>query len=198
MFLLAIVVSLVSGCGPSVDEVSEQAKLSMQEKLSTDENLKKYDLKIRSVAVIHESGNKYKGVADVDDGGESHQVTIDVVADGKNIFWEAKPMAFGFVLQQKRKPIQTSPAALVQDQSITWTVQVASLSSESTALQLIGYLKQAGYTVYRTQTDNKSRVFVGPVTERREADRLRDELSTDHQLKGFVVRYHPQIGSATE
>lgn len=56
--VFSALVVLLSGCGPSVDAVSQQAKLSVQEKLDTDENLKKYELKVRSVTAIHESGNK--------------------------------------------------------------------------------------------------------------------------------------------
>ena len=196
--LLAFLVILISGCGPSIEEVSEQTKLSMQEKLNSDENLQKYDLKVRSVTAIHESGNKYKGMADVEGEGERHQVTKDIIADGKNIFWEAKPMAFAFVLRLKPKPPETAPVEPVQNKSIIWSVQVASLSSESTALQMMDYLKRAGYVVYRTQTDNKNRIFVGPISERGEADRIRQQLDRDHQLKGFVVRYLPQPATINE
>ncbi|WP_282410945.1 SPOR domain-containing protein [Pseudomonas sp. PS02303] len=196
--VLAFLVILISGCGPSIEEVSEQTKLSMQEKLNSDENLKKYDLKVRSVTAIHESGNKYKGMADVEGEGENHQVTIDIIADGKSIFWEAKPMAFAFVLRLKPKPLETAPVEPVQNKSIIWSVQVASLSSETTALQLMENLKRAGYGVYRTQSDGKNRIFVGPISERGEADRIRQQLDRDHNLKGFVVRYFPQSATINE
>lgn len=196
--VLSILVALLSGCGPSIEEVSEQTKLSMQEKLNSDENLQKYDLKVRGVTAIHESGNKYKGMADVEGEGENHQVTIDIIADGKNIFWEAKPMAFAFVLRLKPKPVETAPVEPVQNKSIIWSVQVASLSSETTALQLMENLKRAGYGVYRTVADNKNRIFVGPISERGEADRIRQQLDRDHNLKGFVVRYLPQPATITE
>ena len=197
-FLLVALVILISGCGPSIEEVSERTKLSMQEKLNSDENLKKYDLKVRGVTAIHESGNKYKGMADVEGDGESHQVMIDIIADGKNIFWEAKPMAFAFVLRLKPQSPEPVPIAPPQDKSIIWSVQVASLSSESTALQMMDYLKRAGYVVYRTQTDNKNRIFVGPISERGEADRIRQQLALDHNLKGFVVKYFPHPAAINE
>ncbi|WP_348750296.1 SPOR domain-containing protein [Pseudomonas rhodesiae] len=196
--VLAFLVMLISGCGPSIEEVSEQTKLSMQEKLNSDENLKKYDLKVRGVTAIHESGNKYKGLADVEGEGESHKVTVDIIADGKSIFWEAKPMAFAFVLRLKPKPLETPPVAQVQNKSIIWSVQVASLSSETKALQIMDYLKRAGYGVYRTQSDDKNRIFVGPISERAEADRIRQQLDRDHNLKGFVVRYLPQPTTTAE
>ena len=189
--VIAILAALISGCGPSIEEVSEQTKLSMQEKLNSDENLKKYDLKVRGVTAIHESGNKYKGMAEVEGEGESHKVTVDIIADGKSIFWEAKPMAFAFVLRLKPKPIHTATITPDTVQSIIWSVQVASLSSESSALQLMDSLKRAGYVVYRTQSDDKNRIFVGPISDRGEADRVRDLLNRNHNLRGFVVRYLP-------
>jgi DedD protein len=42
--------------------------------------------------------------------------------------------------------------------------------------------------------DGKNRVFVGPLIERAEADRLRDVLSRQQNLKGFVVRFQPERG----
>ncbi|BCS44874.1 MULTISPECIES: SPOR domain-containing protein [Pseudomonas syringae group genomosp. 2] len=191
-FLLVALVVLISGCGPSIEEVGEQTKLSMQEKLNSDENLKKYDLKVRGVTAIHESGNKYKGMADVEAEGESHQVTIDIIADSKNIYWEAKPMAFAFVLRLKPKALEPAPIASSQDRRVIWSVQVASLSSEPKALQMMDSLRRAGYVVYQTQADNINRIFVGPISGREEADRIRHKLDRDHQLKGFVVRYLSQ------
>ncbi len=38
------------------------------------------------------------------------------------------------------------------------------------------------------------RVFVGPLLERAEADRLRDLLGKQQNLKGFVVRFQPERG----
>ncbi len=39
-----------------------------------------------------------------------------------------------------------------------------------------------------------NRVFVGPVIERAEADRLRDQLTRQQKLNGFVVRFQPERG----
>jgi cell division septation protein DedD len=136
-------------------------------------------------------------LAEIESGTERHQVTIDIIADGKNIFWEAKPMAFAFVLRLKPKFPETAPSAPAQDKSIIWSVQVASLSSESTALQMMDYLKRAGYVVYRTRADNKNRIFVGPISDRGEADHIRDQLDNNHSLRGFVVRYLPEPPTAT-
>ncbi|MBS7690072.1 SPOR domain-containing protein [Pseudomonas lalucatii] len=40
--------------------------------------------------------------------------------------------------------------------------------------------------------DGMNRVFVGPLIERAEADRLRDQLKRQHKLNGFVVRFQPE------
>jgi DedD protein len=37
-----------------------------------------------------------------------------------------------------------------------------------------------------------NRVFVGPVIERTEANRLREQLNRQHKLSGFVVRFQPE------
>ena len=39
-----------------------------------------------------------------------------------------------------------------------------------------------------------NRVFVGPLVERAEADRLRDQLQRQQKLNGFVVRFKPEQG----
>ncbi|BBH44842.1 hypothetical protein KU43P_13190 [Pseudomonas sp. KU43P] len=76
--------------------------------------------------------------------------------------------------------------------ALRWSIQVASLSDQSTAESLVSTLKRSGYVAYLTRTDNVSRVFIGPLTERAEADRLREQLKQSFHLNGFVVRYVPR------
>ena len=49
-----------------------------------------------------------------------------------------------------------------------------------------------GYNAYIRNFDGMNRVFVGPLIERAEADRLRDQLNRQHKLNGFVVRFQPE------
>ncbi|MDH0748089.1 SPOR domain-containing protein [Pseudomonas sp. GD03842] len=94
----------------------------------------------------------------------------------------------------------TSPAPLSADTnrvdanglSITWAVQVASLSNRANADNLQKTLRSQGYNAYIRTADGVNRVFVGPLIERAEADRLRDQLNKQQKLNGIVVRFQPE------
>ncbi|MFI8608303.1 SPOR domain-containing protein [Pseudomonas sp. NPDC077649] len=77
---------------------------------------------------------------------------------------------------------------------ISWSVQLASLSSRSGAENLQKTLRSQGYNAYIRTFDGMNRVFVGPLIERAEAERLRDQLNRQHKLSGFVVRFQPEAG----
>jgi DedD protein len=77
---------------------------------------------------------------------------------------------------------------------ISWSIQLASLSSRSGAESLQNTLRAAGYNAYVRNVEGMNRVFVGPVIERAEADRLRDQLTRQQKLNGFVVRFQPERG----
>jgi DedD protein len=78
--------------------------------------------------------------------------------------------------------------------SVSWSVQLASLSSRESAESLQKTLRSQGYNAYIRTAEGKNRVFVGPLIERAEADRLRDLLGRQQNLKGFVVRFQPERG----
>ncbi len=77
---------------------------------------------------------------------------------------------------------------------ISWSVQLASLSSRAGAETLQKTLRSQGYNAYIRTFDGMNRVFVGPLIERAEAERLRDQLNRQHKLSGFVVRFQPEAG----
>lgn len=77
---------------------------------------------------------------------------------------------------------------------ISWSVQLASLSSRPGAENLQKTLRSQGYNAYIRTFDGMNRVFVGPLVERVEAERLRDQLNRQHKLNGFVVRFQPEAG----
>jgi DedD protein len=97
-------------------------------------------------------------------------------------------------------PAPVAPPALAQDTnrvdanglSITWAVQVASLSNRANADALQKTLRTQGYNAYIRTSEGVNRVFVGPLIERAEADRLRDQLDKQQKLKGIVVRFQPE------
>lgn len=93
-------------------------------------------------------------------------------------------------------PAKPAPAARLDGNSlpISWSVQMASLSSRSGAENLQKTLRTQGYNAYIRTFDGMNRVFVGPLIERAEAERLRDQLNRQHKLSGFVVRFQPEAG----
>ena len=77
---------------------------------------------------------------------------------------------------------------------VSWSVQLASLSSRANAENLQKTLRSQGYNAYIRSSDGMNRVFVGPLIERAEAERLRDVINRQQNLKGFVVRFQPERG----
>ncbi|UPQ81250.1 SPOR domain-containing protein [Pseudomonas knackmussii] len=77
---------------------------------------------------------------------------------------------------------------------VSWSVQLASLSSRENAEKLQQTLRSQGYNAYIRTADGMNRVFVGPLVERAEANRLRDQLQRQQKLDGFVVRFKPEQG----
>jgi DedD protein len=88
---------------------------------------------------------------------------------------------------------QTPPSRLDGDGlPVSWSVQLASLSNRASAENLQKTLRSQGYNAYIRSADGMNRVFVGPVIERAEADRLRDLLRRQQKLDGFIVRFQPE------
>jgi DedD protein len=116
----------------------------------------------------------------------------------------AEPQAQAQVQVQVQPPVEkpeptqaaTKPASGLDANNlpVSWSVQLASLSSRAGAEKLQQTLRSGGYNAYIRSFDGMNRVFVGPVIERAEADRLRDLLNRQQNLKGFVVRFQPENG----
>ncbi|UVM07004.1 SPOR domain-containing protein [Pseudomonas laurylsulfatiphila] len=92
------------------------------------------------------------------------------------------------------KPDSTQSRVDANGLSVSWSVQLASLANRESAEKLQKTLRSQGYNAYIRTADGKNRVFVGPLIERAEADRLRDLLNRQQNLKGFVVRFQPERG----
>ncbi|WP_131109268.1 SPOR domain-containing protein [Pseudomonas sp. Sample_10] len=92
------------------------------------------------------------------------------------------------------KPDTTQIRVDANGLSVSWSVQLASLANRESAEKLQKTLRSQGYNAYIRTADGKNRVFVGPLIERAEADRLRDLLNRQQNLKGFVVRFQPERG----
>ncbi|UVE19069.1 SPOR domain-containing protein [Pseudomonas sp. LS44] len=95
----------------------------------------------------------------------------------------------------KAPSVQSPPQATRLDANslpVSWSIQLASLSSRASAENLQKTLRGQGYNAYIRSIDGMNRVFVGPVIERAEADRLRDQLNRQQKLNGFIVRFQPE------
>lgn len=77
---------------------------------------------------------------------------------------------------------------------VSWSIQLASLSNRAGADNLQKTLRSQGYNAYIRSADGMNRVFVGPLIERDEAERLRDVINRQQNLKGIVVRFQPERG----
>ncbi|MGF6207606.1 SPOR domain-containing protein [Pseudomonas frederiksbergensis] len=106
----------------------------------------------------------------------------------------AKPAPAQPIAAAPAKPDTTQSRVDANGLSVSWSVQLASLSSRASAESLQKSLRSQGYNAYIRTADGKNRVFVGPLIERAEADRLRDLLGRQQNLKGFVVRFQPERG----
>lgn len=76
-----------------------------------------------------------------------------------------------------------------------WVIQLGSFSQEDNARELNAKLRKAGYAAYVEpviQSGKKVyRVRVGPEVMRGEAEKLRDRIAAEFDLKGIVVRHQP-------
>lgn len=91
-------------------------------------------------------------------------------------------------------PASSEPRLDSSNLPVSWSVQLASLSSRENAEKLQQTLRTQGYNAYIRTADGMNRVFVGPLVERAEANRLRDTLQRQQKLDGFVVRFKPEQG----
>lgn len=75
---------------------------------------------------------------------------------------------------------------------VNWTVQLASLSSRARAEELQRKLRSQGFDAYVRTVDGMNRVFVGPLIERADAERVREQIARQHKLSPIVVRFQPE------
>ncbi|MGA6096886.1 type II secretion system secretin GspD [Stutzerimonas marianensis] len=88
------------------------------------------------------------------------------------------------------QPTPEPPSATTEVRS-GWAVQLASLRNRNGAQALQEKLVSQGYNAYVKTAGATHRVFVGPVEQRAEANRLLQQLSDEQRLNGFLVRVGP-------
>jgi DedD protein len=73
-----------------------------------------------------------------------------------------------------------------------WAIQIGRFNQRLNAQGLRDRLKKAGYAAFlqedRTDSGKSWRVLVGPLKTRGDAEKIRDELASKRQLKGFVIQ----------
>nr|WP_312623979.1 SPOR domain-containing protein [Pseudomonas juntendi] len=111
----------------------------------------------------------------------------------------AKPQAAAPAAKVETKPAatpaQAAPSKMdVNGLPVSWSIQLASLSNRAGAEKLQQTLRSQGYNAYIRSAGGMNRVYVGPLIERAEAERVRDAVNRQNSLKGFVVRFQPERG----
>ncbi|MBC3479799.1 SPOR domain-containing protein [Pseudomonas capeferrum] len=106
---------------------------------------------------------------------------------------ETKPAAAPAPAVAVAKPATPSKID-VNGLPVSWSIQLASLSNRAGAESLQQTLRSQGYNAYIRSAGGMNRVYVGPLIERAEAERVRDAINRKHSLKGFVVRFQPERG----
>jgi len=106
----------------------------------------------------------------------------------------AEPEKTAVPVPESKPELEPEPAKQVQPVTESlggWYVQVGSFSQELNASGLGKRLELSGYQTRLQKTTTKTgyawRVMVGPGKTRGAAEKLRDRLAKDHQLKGIVI-----------
>nr|WP_284691946.1 SPOR domain-containing protein [Pseudomonas oligotrophica] len=73
-----------------------------------------------------------------------------------------------------------------------WAIQVARVSNRNTGQAMQERLRSEGYPVFLRDANAMTQVYVGPVADRAEANRLRQRLSDEQRLDGIVLRIGEQ------
>lgn len=182
-------------------------RASVQEKLNTSLSSIGIEVIVPSIEITHIDGNKYKGDVAIQIDGSTYRSNIIITDTGSGVEWEQAALGeflflAPYLMKNALSPILNSETKKPTSDNIVsklqpiskidgWSVHVASLSKNESAIALVEKLKAENYTAYIKNADGMNRVFVGPVVDRTEANRLRDQLERLQKLNGFVVRYSP-------
>lgn len=95
-------------------------------------------------------------------------------------------------------PVRSEPVAAPASRldgdglPLSWSVQLVSLSNAARAQELQQRLRQQGHNAYIRSVDGMQRVFVGPLLDKSEAQRLAQEIGRQQRLSPIVVRFQPE------
>ena len=106
LVLGVLAVALLIGCGQSTEKIGEFIKTSMQQKFDSDSQFKKWHLTVTLVQVLKQGENRYQGIATVMHKGESHDVPVEITADGSNVMWQTPPGSFMFITLKELQKLE--------------------------------------------------------------------------------------------
>lgn len=149
------------------------------------------------------SGKKYSDIRVIETGSDSPSIlpaTPERLFDGQGQPAPAIDLRSNEPEQRRtvpqapatqRAPAVSAPMPQREQSSIRsgWAVQVASLQNRESAEALRGKLVAEGFDAYIRTTGRTHRIFVGPIEQRQAANRIRDQLSEEQRLDGFVVNF---------
>lgn len=150
------------------------------------------------------SGKKYSDIRVIETGSDSPSLlpaTPERLFDGQGQPAPAIDLRSNEPAQRQampkapatqRAPQAPTPPAQPRAQTSLlsgWAVQLGSFQNRESATALQKKLQAEGFDAYLRTTGRTHRVFVGPVRERQEANQLRDQLSDEQRLDGFVVKF---------
>jgi len=96
-----VIVAMICGCSMSPEDIGKTVQSSMQNKFNSDANFREHNLLVDNVQVFKKGGKNYKGMAAIIYKGSSYNVSVEIIADGKNVMWETEPGAFVFIAREQ-------------------------------------------------------------------------------------------------
>ncbi|GMO28192.1 MAG: hypothetical protein Ta2B_08860 [Termitinemataceae bacterium] len=118
--VLMVISLLVISCGGSKGGLEKKTKASLQTKMENEAPYKDYGILVGAVKLVKSGTYTYKGTATMTVNGQSHEVIIDVVSDGRDAVWSIEPLAFAFLTNA---PKTTLRAGLTPNKSAKKSVK---------------------------------------------------------------------------
>jgi hypothetical protein len=108
--LACIAYAFLGGSALTQQQLESQVRQNIQETFLKDPATK--GIQIQGFNLIHDSGNKYKGMLTAQTDGKTETVEVDVTYDGKGFMWKIVPQtpAISPDTQTVSTPIETTPA----------------------------------------------------------------------------------------
>jgi len=79
----------------------------MQQTFDSDPQFKEWHLAVIRVQALKQVGNRYQGIATVVHEGTSHDIPVEITAEGSNVMWKTEPGALMFVAQKEIQKLQS-------------------------------------------------------------------------------------------